>query len=90
MTRLGKRLLGVALGTALLLLIPAIAMRFTPQVSWGPVDFLLAAALLFGAGSLAVIGLARVRGAARRIALVLGIAAALLLVWAELAVGLFT
>ena len=58
---LRKPILGVALVTALLLLVPAIAMRLTPAVSWGPGDFAAAAALLFGAGTLTVLRLSRVR-----------------------------
>ncbi len=87
-TRLRNPLLGVALATVLLL-VPAVAMRFTSEVSWGPGDFLAAGILLFGAGSLAVLGLRVVRGRGRRMALVLAIALCLALVWAELAVGLF-
>jgi hypothetical protein len=49
-----------------------------------------AGVLLCGAGSLAVLGLERVRGGGRRAALVLVIASGLALVWAELAVGLFS
>jgi peptidoglycan/LPS O-acetylase OafA/YrhL len=87
---LRKPILGVALATALLLLIPAVAMQFTSEVSWGPGDFVLAAVLLFGAGALAVFGLAHVKGAGRRAALIVCIAFGLALVWAELAVGLFS
>ncbi len=86
----GHRLLGVALATAVLLLVPAVAMQFTSEVTWGPGDFVLAGILLFGAGALAVVSLAHVRGAGRRAAVVVGIALGLAVVWAELAVGLFT
>jgi hypothetical protein len=87
---LHKPLLGIALATALLLLIPAVAMQFTKEVSWGPGDFVVAAVLLFGAGLVTVLGLRHVRGVAGGAALVLGVACALALVWAELAVGLFS
>lgn len=87
---LRKSLLGVALATALLLLMPAVAMQFTSEVSWGPGDFVVAAVLLFGAGSIAVLGLRHVTGTGCRAALMFGIAFALALVWAELAVGLFS
>jgi hypothetical protein len=82
-------MLGVALATATLLLVPAVAMQFTTEVSWGPGDFVVAAVLLFGTGTLAVVGAAHVKGARRRAALLVGIACSLALVWAELAVGLF-
>jgi hypothetical protein len=71
-------------------MVPAIAMQFTPEVSWGPGDFVVAGALLFGTGALAVLGLDHVRGTGKRIALIVGLAVSLALVWAELAVGLFT
>ena len=86
---LKKPLLGVALATALLLLVPALAMHFTSEVAWGPGDFVVAGGLLFGAGAAAVMGLRYVRGPGRRIGLIFAIAVCLALVWAELAVGLF-
>ncbi len=84
-----KPLLVVAAGTAVVLLLNAIAMQFTPEVSWGPGDFLAAGLLLFGAGACAV--LASRFAATRRARIVVGCAVALglALVWAELAVGLF-
>jgi hypothetical protein len=85
-----KPLLGVAISTALLLGIPAIAMQFTPEVSWGPGDFLAAAILLFGAGTLIVLSRNHVTRPTGRIAWTLGVLIALALVWAELAVGIFS
>lgn len=89
-TRLRTSLLGVAIATALLLLVPAVAMQFTSEVSWGPGDFIVAGVLLFGAGALTVLGLRHVTGIGQRVAVIGGIAFGLALVWAELAVGLFT
>lgn len=40
----------VALATALLLLVPLLAMLFTDRIAWGPGDFAMAGILLFGAG----------------------------------------
>jgi hypothetical protein len=84
-----RPLLGVALITALLLLVPAVAMQFTREVAWGPGDFLVAGVLLFGAGAVAVLGVRQVRSTGQRVAVVLAVAFGLALVWAELAVGLF-
>lgn len=77
-------------GTAgAVLLLPAPAMLVTDEMNWGAEDF-LAAALLLGAVGLAFEGAVRVvRGTTARVAVGLGLLAALLLVWAELAVGLF-
>lgn len=84
-----KPLLGVLAVTALLLLVPAVAMHVTDEVRWGPMDFAVAGGLLLTTGS-AMVAAARVtRPGLRRRVLVGAMAAALLVVWAELAVGLF-
>ncbi len=84
-----KPLLRVAIATGVLLLIPAVAMRFTTEVAWGPGDFVAAAVLLFGAGAATVMSRSHVKCAGRRALLTLAIALCFALVWAELAVGLF-
>ena len=86
---LQRPLLGLALATALLLLIPAAAMLFSSEVSWGPGDFLVAGVLLFGAGSVTVLGLRHIKNVRHRVALIFGVVLGFALVWAELAVGLF-
>ena len=84
-----KPLLGVALATGFLLLIPAVAMQFTTEVTWGSGDFVTAAILLFSAGAAAVMSRSYVNSAGRRALLTFAIALCFALVWAELAVGLF-
>ena len=74
---------------AMALLAPLVAMRFTSEVNWGIGDFVAAAALLGGAGLALEAVLRFVRGTGARIGLGLAIGVALLLVWAELAMGLF-
>ncbi len=72
-----------------ILLLPLLAMLVTEEMNWGLEDF-AAAALLLGAAGLAVeLAVRVVRGRRARVAAGLAILAALLLVWAELAVGLF-
>jgi hypothetical protein len=78
----------MALATALVLLIPLVAMTFTNEVAWTFSDFVVAGMLLFGAGSLFV--LAARRATKYRALVGLAVGAALLYVWAELAVGVFT
>lgn len=81
--------LGVAVVTALLLMVPAVAMQVTHEVAWGPGDFVVAAVLLYGAGLLGVLAVRRVRGLPQRVAVAAAVLCGLALVWAELAVGLF-
>lgn len=70
-----------------LLLLPLLAMQVTDEVNWGSEDF-VAAALLLGSIGLALEAIMRfVRGTRARLALSLAVAAAFLLIWAELAVG---
>jgi hypothetical protein len=78
----------VALGTALILLIPLIAMQFNHDVQWTAFDFLVAGGMLFGAG-LVFLLLARMGNSTPyRLATAVAVGAGLLLVWANLAVGL--
>jgi hypothetical protein len=81
------RLIGWGLAAALLC-VPLIAMQVTREVKWQPGDFLVAAALLGAAGGLVELAILTTRRRAARMAAVAAIAAGLLLVWAELAVGL--
>lgn len=82
------RLLGWG-GAALLLLLPAGAMLVTPEMNWGPGDFLAFAGLLLGAGAGLELTLGG-RGSARRRGLAAcAVLTLTLLVWAELAVGIF-
>ena len=73
---------------ALILLLPLVAMQFTDEVTWGVADFALAGSLLIGAGityELAV----RIRGdSVYRAAVGVALAAALILVWLSLGVGI--
>jgi hypothetical protein len=78
----------VALGTALLLLIPLTAKLFLADMAWSLLDFVAAGVLLFGAG-LTFMLIARMGDStAYRLAVGVAVAAGLLLVWANLAVGL--
>ena len=74
---------------AMLLLLPLVAMQFTSEVKWGIEDFAAAALLLGGAGLALEAVLRFVHDRRARIVLGMAVLAALVLVWAELAVGLF-
>ena len=85
---LAKSVFRLALVTALLLLIPLVAMQFTREVTWTLADFVLAGGLLFGAG-LTYVLIARLGGnAAYRLAAGVAVGAGLLLSWLNLAVGI--
>lgn len=74
---------------AALLLLPALAMQFTREVAWGPGDFIVAAGLL-GLTGIGIEYAARMPGSAlKRLAVAGAVVALLLVVWAELAVGIF-
>lgn len=80
------RLVGWSLA-ALVLLVPAVAMYFTPDVRWGPEDFLFAALLVGASGLLFELVLRRSTSDAYRTGALLAIATTFLLVWSNAAVG---
>lgn len=75
-------------GVVLALLTPLIAMRFTDEVNWTAFDFAFAGVLLVGAGLLLELIVRKARGPALRIGLAVAVVAAVLLVWADGAVGI--
>ena len=84
-----KRLLLILLSVPVLLLIPLLAMQFTGEVNWSVFDFLVMGLLLLGAGLSVELVLRTVKKSEHRILFFVAILAALFLIWAELAVGLF-
>ncbi len=82
--------LGIILGVVVvLLLVPMIAMQFTSEVNWSYFDFVVAGTLLLGTGLACEMVLRKVKLAKYRVAICVAILAILILVWAELAVGIF-
>ena len=79
----------IVFAACLTLLVPLVAMQFTSAVNWGVMDFIVMGVLLTGAGSMFVLTARRVP---RRYWRAIGAIAALLflIVWSELAVGVFT
>ena len=84
-----KRLIGIVTTIALLLCLPLIAMQLTEDVTWTLFDFIVAGALLLATGLMCELVLRKVKKIAYRIAICSVILAALLIIWAELAVGMF-
>ena len=89
MTAQNQRLSIILLTASLVLLIPLVAMQFTSEVQWTASDFVVAGFLLFGTGLLVEMVLRKTKKGTRRILAVLGVLFLLLLVWLELAVGIF-
>jgi hypothetical protein len=73
---------GVALATALILLIPLLAAP-----AWSMADFVVAGALIFGTGLSYVLVARKAGNIAYRVAVGVALVAALLLVWINFAVG---
>ena len=84
-----KRLISVMLTSAILLLIPLIAMQFTDEVNWNLFDFIIAGTLLIGTGLMLELVLRKTKKIKYRIIIVTALLIVFLLIWAELAVGIF-
>jgi len=84
-----KRVIGIMITVALLLSVPLIAMQFTDEVNWSPFDFIMAAVLLFGTGLTCEFVIRKVSSMNYRIAICGAILIVLVLIWVELAVGIF-
>lgn len=85
MTMQNKRLTGLLIAVAILLTIPLIAMRFTDEVNWSGMDFVVAGFLLLSAGLLCEFVLRRVRALGYRVVICGGILFGLVMVWGLLA-----
>jgi hypothetical protein len=89
MTLLNKRLLFILISIGALLSIPLIAMQFTEEVNWSPLDFLIMGFLLLIVGIIIELVFRKVRKNGHRFLILLGILLVFFLIWAELAVGIF-
>jgi hypothetical protein len=79
----------ITLVTVLILMVPLVAMQFTSEVVWTLSDFIIAGAVLFSAGLLLRLVLNKGRSSlVYRLAVVVAFGTMLLMVWANLAVGL--
>ncbi len=84
-----KRLAIIILAVPALLMIPLVGMQFSDEIDWSLLDFMVMGVLLLGAGLTLELVLQKVPHKTNRIALVVIIAIAFLLIWIELAVGIF-
>jgi hypothetical protein len=83
-----KNILFIVIATAFILLIPFIAMQFTHEVAWKPMDFVVAGTLLLGTGLAYELVTRKTSNIMYRFAIGLALFTALFLIWANLAVGL--
>jgi len=84
-----KNIIRIVVVTAFILLIPFVAMQFSDDVKWGASDFVFIGALLIGSGLLYEFVATKIRNPKHRAVIGIVLVATLLLVWAELAVGIF-
>ena len=84
-----NRLIILMTTVAVLLLIPLIAMQFTDEVNWNMADFMVAAVLLLVAVFTYDFISRKVKEPKNRTILSLVLLIIFLLIWAELAVGIF-
>lgn len=83
-----RRAARLVLAAAFILMLPLVAMQVTDQVVWDLADFAVAGALLVGTGLLYELAARKAGHSAYRAAVGVALAAALLLVWINLAVGI--
>lgn len=81
------RLTAIFVIVGVLLLVPYAAMKFTNEVDWKALDFLIAGVLLLGSGLAIELVLRNVTKLQHRLALCAAVLLALFVIWAELAVG---
>lgn len=83
-----KNIIRLALVTALILMVPLVAMQFTEEVSWDLFDFVLIGAVLFGVGLVYELIAKKSEKTVYRVAFGFGITGAFLLFWVNGAVGI--
>lgn len=82
--------LRVTVGALFILSVPFVAMQFSDEVDWGLTDFVIIGTLLATAGIVFELILKKAQTTTQKIALSAILLFAVLYVWAELAVGIFT
>ena len=84
-----KRLVIILLSVPIILLIPLIGRQFTHQLNWSPFDFVVMGIILLSTGLAGELVLRKVKKFEHRIGLCIALIVLFLLIWAELAVGIF-
>ena len=84
-----KNIILIFITVLFLLCIPLIAMQFSNEVDWNPFDFLIAGILFLSAGLLINYITRKIHKKKTKLLLVLGIISIVVLIFIELAVGIF-
>lgn len=84
-----SRFIKIIIFTESLLFIPLVAMNFSTEVNWNINDFLVMGILLFSLGSMIELVLRRTKKENSRALLIGTLILIFVLVWAEMAVGIF-
>jgi hypothetical protein len=86
---MNKNIILIILATAFILLIPLVAMQFTDEVNWTLADFLVAGTLLLATGFAFEFISRKLTATKQRAILAIALGLALVIVWTDLAVGIF-
>ena len=89
MITITKRLKYLVLLILLILLLPLISMQFTNEVNWSFLDFLVAGILLLSTVVAIEFVVQNINKKSIKLLLILGFLAIIILIWIELAVGIF-
>jgi len=89
MTVQNKRFFIIVVIVIVLLLIPLVAMQFTDEVNWTIADFVVAGAILSVFFLMCEIAIRKIKNVNYRVLMLVAFLIVLLLVWAELGVGIF-
>lgn len=89
MLTLNKRFLFIVIAVLSLLLIPFIGIHFTSEINWSVFDFIVMGILLLITGLLINFALYKLKNPIFRIIAVVTIILLFILLWIELAVGIF-
>ncbi|WGD35154.1 hypothetical protein [Olleya sp. YS] len=84
-----KTVLYIVIIVMIILSIPLIAMQFTNTVNWSVFDFLVAGVLLVSLGLIATYLAKTIKNPNIKIVIIIVLIVLFLLIWAELAVGIF-
>jgi hypothetical protein len=84
-----KRLLIFIIISLTILVIPLLAMQFTDEVNWTLGDFMMAALLLGTTAILSDLVLRKINNKMFRITILVLVLLCLIIIWAQLAVGIF-